>query len=40
MQIGIGKNRESLEEFLWGCLSVLGVLAAAALLTIVYTARP
>jgi hypothetical protein len=39
MQIGIGKNRESIESFLWGALSILGVLAAMAILTIVYAAH-
>jgi hypothetical protein len=34
-----GKNRESLESFLWGALSILGVLAAMAILTIVYAAH-
>ena len=39
MHIGFGKNRESLESFLWGALSILGVLAAMAILTIVYAAH-
>ena len=39
MQIGIGKNRESFETFLWGALSILGVLAAMTILTIVYAAH-
>ena len=40
MQIGVGRNSETLDQFMWGLLSLLGVLAASGILTLVYLCKP